>query len=630
MKAPNKNNAPLLFHEGANYKAYEYFGAHRKGGHYVFRVWAPNAEEAFVTGLFNGWSESDPMKRVDDKGIWEARVSTEYFGEGFAYEFKFKSREGEIFKCDPYAFYSESYPKFSSRFFELSGYKWSDAGWMKARKEKYTREKVMKNPMNIYEVHPESWKKRHNGSFLSYSELAEELAPYAVQMGYTHIALMPVCEYYSGGAIVSDTTGYFSPTSRFGNPKDFMSFVNTMHNAGIGVILEWNCSFFPEESHGISRFDGGNVYEYDLREDGSEEASVCFDICKPQVQSFLISNAVYWAEVYHIDGIKFDDISSMLSLDYNEEDCRFSFDIYGDRAPYEAANFFRKLNRVMLEYFPDVLMIAEDSDSSVDVTDFRGNGLGFSLKWNKDWADSVISYASLPASERSAAHAKITDPVHFSYSQRHILPLSHMRVSFGNRSLVSKLNGTYDEKFAQMRAFMTYMMTQPGKKLSFMGNEISQFDEWDPRGSIQWFLLDYEKHARYQLFCAEINSFYLKTPALWENDGGWEGFRWIESQNSDKKTVSYGRIDGAGKEIIAVFNFSPDDIYEYSLGVPTAGIYEEIFATDDWHYGGNNKLNGRVRSKAEWQSGFENSLKITLPAYSACIFKRVKKTSKQK
>lgn len=627
MKRYNKNIAPLLFHEGTNYKAYKYFGAHREGKEYVFRVWAPNASEAFVTGLFNGWSEDDPMRRVDDKGIWEARVSSERFGNGFAYEYKFRSGSGDIYKCDPYAFYSESYPKFSSRFFDLSGYKWHDEGWLEARRKKYTRENVMNSPMNIYQVHPESWKKRHNGSFLSYEELAEELAPYVVQMGYTHISLMPVCEYYSGGALVSDTTGYFSPTSRFGNPKDFMAFVDTMHTAGIGVILEWNCDFFPEESHGIARFDGGFVYEYDMRRERPDDERVCFDICKPQVQSFLISNAVYWTEVYHIDGIKFDDISSMLSLDYTEEDCRFSFDIYGDRAPYEAAAFFRKLNSTMLELHPDVLMIAEDSGSRVDITDFRANGLGFSLKWNKDWADSVISYASLQPCERSAEHNRIIDPVHTSYSQRHILPLSHMRVSFGNRSLVRKLNGSYDEKFAQMRVFMAYYMTQPGKKLSFMGNEISQFDEWDPQGSIQWFLLDYEKHARYQLFCAEINRLYLKTPALWENDGGWEGFRWIVKEDSERKTVSYSRIDADGKEIIAVFNFSPRDIDDYLLGVPTSGIYEEIFASDDWHYGGSNKLNGRVRSADCSVCGFDQSLKITLPAYSACIFKCVKKTS---
>ncbi len=625
MKRHNKNIAPQLFHEGANYRAYEYFGAHREGKEYVFRVWAPNATKAFVTGLFNGWSENDPMSRVDDKGIWEARVSADRFGNGFAYEYKFCSPYGEVYKCDPYAFYSESYPKFSSRFFNLSGYKWKDAGWMKSRGEKYTRENVMNSPMNIYQVHPESWKKRHNGSFLSYEELAEELAPYVVQMGYTHISLMPICEYYSGGTIAYDTTGYFSPTSRFGDPKDFMAFVDTMHNAGIGVILEWNCAFLPEKSHGISRFDGGYVYEYDLSKDGSHnKTGSCFDICKPEVQCFLISGAMYWTEVYHIDGFKFDDISSMLSLDYNIEDVRFSFDIYGDRAPYESAAFFRKLNRTMLDNHPDVLMIAEDSGSGVDVTDFRSNGLGFSLKWNKDWADSVISYASLQSYNRSKEHNKIIDPVHASYSQRHILPLSHMRVSFGNRSLVRKLNGSYDEKFAQMRVFMTYYMTQPGKKLSFMGNEISQFDEWNPLGSIQWFLLDYEKHARYQLFCAEINSLYLKTPALWENDGSWAGFRWIENKDKEGRTVSYVRIDAEGNEIISVFNFSSDDISNYLLGVPAEGLYEEIFSSDDWHYGGSNKLNGKVHSENRKQSGFDQSLKITLPAYSACIFKRIK------
>lgn len=630
MKAQSKILAPKLFHEGTNYKAYEYFGAHREGKEYVFRVWAPNATEAFVTGLFNGWSEDDPMTRVDDKGIWEARIAQNRFGSGYAYEYKFKSPYGEVYKCDPYAFYSETYPKFSSRYFDLSGYKWKDAGWMKKRGERYTRERVMNSPMNIYEVHPESWRKHPNGTFPSYTELAEELAPYVVQMGYTHISLMPICEYYSGGAIAYDTTGYFSPTSRFGTPKDFMSFVDTMHNAGIGVILEWNCSFLPEESHGISKFDGGYVYEYDASKDKKDKSSgSCFNICSPEVQSFLISGAVYWTSVYHIDGIKFDDISSMLSLDYSQEEILIDPNIiYGDRAPYEAAAFFRKLNRAMIAHHPDVLMIAEDSEGKIEVTDFKNNGLGFSLKWDKLWADSVISYASLSPEWRGEAHDKITRNVHSSYAQRNIIPLSHMRVSFGNQSLVSKLPGSYDEKFAQMRAFMTYFMTQPGKKLSFMGNEISQFDEWNPLGNIQWFLLDYEKHARYQLFCAKLNNLYLETPALWENDGSWDGFRWIDHEDSEKSTLSYVRSDAEGNEIICVFNFSGEDIEDYRLGVPAKGAYEEIFASDDWHYGGHHRLSGKVKSEGVPQNSFEQSVKIKLPAYSAAIFRRVDEKEK--
>ncbi len=629
MKNQFEIASPYLFHDGTNYRAYEYFGAHRQGDEYVFRVWAPNTTAAFVTGLFNSWSESDPMEKVDDGGVWECRIGRDRFGDGYGYQFKFKSPDGDIYKCDPYAFYSELAPQIGSRFFDLSGYAWSDDTWMKARKKKYTREKISSQPLNIYELHAESWKKYGDGYYLTYKDLAEELAPYAVQMGYTHVELLPISEYPSGDWHGHEVTGYYSPTSRFGSPHDFMDFVNTMHKAGIGVIIDCAPAYFPKGPYGLCKFDGGYAYEYrkESGHDGADPKEACFDVAVPEVQSFIISNAMYWAEQFHIDGIKYGDIAAILSLDFNVADCRYSFDIYGNRGPFEAAAFFRKLNNAMLLYYPDVLMIAEDSSRRSDVTSFAGNGLGFSLNWNLKWMESTLEYASADSVFRRMICSRITEPLSYAYADKFILPFAHSQVVFGKRSLISKMPGDYDEKFSGTKAFMTYLMTQPGKKLSFMTNEIAQFDEWSHNDSVQWFLLDFDKHAKFQLFCAELNNLYLKTPALWENDGGWEGFGWIDLESCGDDIISYRRIDRSGDEVIAVFNFSSVDAKDYMMGVPFAGVYQEILSSDDTRYGGAGKKNGKVKTVGAAKHGFDQSLRITLPAYGACIFKCIRKAS---
>ncbi len=632
MKDNLVNMAPYLFHEGTNYKAYEYFGVHRQGDEYVFRVWAPNTEAAFVVGLFNGWSEGDPMKRLDDAGIWECRIGCDRFGNGYGYKFMFKTPEGHIYKCDPYAFFSETPPEIASRAFELSCFDWNDGAWMKTRKNKYTREKVMSQPLNIYEVHAESWKKHGDGSFLTYRELAEELAPYAVQMGYTHVELLPVSEYLFGGSWGYQVTGYYSPTSRFGTPQDFMAFVDIMHNAGIGVILDWVPAHFPKDAHGLCEFDGGYVYEYQGadRMESADWGTRFFDVGRPEVQSFLVSNAMYWAELYHIDGLRVGAVSSMLYLDYSRQEGEWTPNIHGGNGSLEAIAFFRKLNHAMLTYHPDVMMIAEESTQWADVTNFERNGLGFTMKWNMGWMNYTLGYANLNSYLRKYNHDKITYPMTFAFSEKYVLPVSHDEVSHGKGSLVSKMPGDYDEKFNNAKLFMTYIMTHPGKKLSFMGNEIGQFDEWNCSDSVQWFLLDFDKHAKYQLFCAELNNLYLKTPALWENDGGWEGFSWIDFENHDNSIIAYRRTDKSGKEIIAAFNFSSADFENYTLGVPFVGIYEEILASDDARYGGSGHLNGKVKTDFKAAHGFEQSIKITLPAYGACIFKCVRKAAIKK
>ncbi len=627
MKERLARNDSHFFHAGTDYKAFEYFGAHKDEDGYVFRVWAPNAKEAYVVGLFNDWSENDPMKKVDDCGVWECRINDGRFGDGYGYQFMFRSSEGDVFKCDPYAFNSELAPQTGSRFYELSGYKWNDSTWMNERKNKYTREKVMDSPLNIYELHAESWEKYGDGSYLSYKELAEELAPYAVQMGYTHVELLPVSEYPSGDWQGYEVTGYYSPTSRFGSPKDFMAFVDIMHSAGIGVIIDCAPAYFPKGPYGLCKFDGGYVYEY--RGEKADPKTECFDVAVPQVQSFIISNAVYWAELYHIDGIKYGDIATILSLDYNFEDLRWTNNFYGDRGPFEASAFFRRLNSTMLTYYPDVMMIAEDSSGRRDVTTFEKNGLGFTLSWNLGWKNETFRYAGMDDADRVKNFMKIIAPIQSAYSDKYVLPYPHNDVAFGMRSYLSKMPGDYDEKFSGARAFMTYLMTQPGKKLSFMGNEIGQFDEWDHGESVQWFLLDFDKHAEYQLFCAELNRFYLENPALWENDGSCDGFDWVDTRNAYKGILVYRRIDKLGNELTAVFNFASSD-EALSVGVSHAGAYEEVFATDNPRYGGNGRLNGKVKTVNEKNNGFDHVIKITVPAYGASIFRCIRKSNPKK
>lgn len=622
------DSAAYFFHEGTNYNAWEYMGAHRDGDGYVFRVWAPNADAAYVVGLFNGWSEDDPMYKIDGE-IWECRVGTDRFGDGYNYKFKLKNGDRELYKADPFAFYAELSPDTASRFFDLSGYSWSDGAWLRARKKKYTREEVMRHPMNIYELHADSWKKKEDGSRLGYEELALELAPYVKQMGYTHVELMPISEYPYDGSWGYQVTGYYAPTSRFGTPHDFMKFVDIMHSAGIGVILDWVPAHFPKDEHGLCEFDGGYLYEYQGK-DRMEQAdwgTRKFDVGRPQVQSFLVSNALYWAKLYHIDGLRIDAVASMLYLNYGKKDGEWIPNVYGDSRCLEAVSFFQKLNSAMVTYFPDVMTVAEESTAWPDVTTFERGGLGFTMKWNMGWMNDTLSYAEEDPLFRKYHHDKLTFPMMYAYSEKFILPVSHDEVVHGKKSFLDKMPGDYDMKFAGARAFAAYMMTVPGKKLSFMGNEIGQFKEWDYKGSVEWFLLDYEKHADFQLYMVRLNELYLKTPALWEQDDGWQGFSWIDANDCDESVISFRRYDKNGKFVTVVLNFTPVPRPGHRTGVPVPGIYEEILNSDSREFGGEGAENKTKKSEKIVWDGMENSILLDLPPMSAVIF-RLKRKSK--
>ena len=632
MDNNNCNAAPYLFHQGTNYKAYEYFGAHRDGDDVVFRVWAPNADAAFVTGLFNGWSEDDPMYRVDDSGVWEVKIPSSRFGHGYGYKYKFKSARGDVYKCDPYGFYCEVPPETASRYFDISGYTWHDEKWMESRKAKYTRENVLSQPMNIYEIHAESWKKHEDGTFYTYRELAEELSAYVKQMGYTHVELMPIMEYPYGGSWGYQLTGYFAPTSRFGTPHDFMEFMDIMHQAGIGVILDWVPAHFPKDSHGLMEFDGGYVYEYQGadRMEQADWGTRRFDVGRPEIQSFLVSNAMYWTEMYHADGLRVDAVASMLYLDYGKRDGEWVPNVYGNNRCLEAISFFQKLNSAMVTYHPDVLTIAEESTAWADITTFDREGLGFSMKWNMGWMNDTLSYACTDPYFRKWNHDKITFPMCYAYAEKFILPISHDEVVHGKGSFINKMPGEYDQKFAGAKAFMGYMMCQPGKKLMFMGGEIGQFAEWNYEKSIEWFLLDYDMHAKFQLYCAELNKLYLETPALWEMDGSWDGFCWIDADNREESILSFRRIDKHTGEVVVVLNLTPVCREGYEIGVPYAGTYTEIFASDNERYGGSGRLNGVVKTTGEEKNGYEQSIKVDLPGNSICIFKCTRKAPPKK
>ncbi len=618
----NVNGAAYYFHEGTNYNAWEYLGAHRENGEYVFRTWAPNADKAFVTGLFNGWSESDPMYRVDE-GIWECRIGADRFGDGYNYKFKFKNAGKDIYKSDPYAFFAELSPETSSRFFDLSGYEWSDEKWIRERKKKYTRENVMHNPVNIYELHADSWKKGENGRRLGYAELADELSPYAVQMGYTHVELMPVSEYPYDGSWGYQVTGYYAPTSRFGDPHDFMRFVDKMHEAGVGVILDWVPAHFPKDGHGLCEFDGGYLYEYQGKDrmEQTDWGTRRFDVGRPEVQSFLVSNALFWAKMYHIDGLRVDAVASMLYLNYGKQDGEWVPNVYGDERCLEAISFFQKFNSAMVTYFPDVMTIAEESTAWPDITTFDRGGLGFTLKWNMGWMNDTLSYAEEDPLFRKYHHDKLTFPIMYAYSEKFVLPISHDEVVHGKKSFLDKMPGDYFMKFAGTRAFAAYMMTTPGKKLNFMGNEIGQFREWDYKGEIEWFLLDYEMHAKLQLYWARLNRLYLDTPALWEQDDGWQGFSWIDANDRDESVISYRRYDKSGRELTVIINFTPVRREGHRTGVLRPGLYEEIFSSDCAEFGGGGTVNGTVRSESIAWDGNEDSILIDLPPMSALVFR---------
>ncbi len=629
----NKDLAAYLFHEGTNFNSYKYMGVHKCDEGYVFRTWAPNANAVFVTGDFCSWTDEYPMTRQTKQGLWTAFVPADKFSHLSKYKFIVDSHGKRTYKADPYAFFCEKPPYTASVYYDSPVYKWGDKKWLLNRKKKVV-EPLYQMPLNIYEVHAASWKTKENGNLLTYRELAHELCPYVKQMGYTHIELMPIMEFPFDGSWGYQVCGYYAPTSRFGNPDDFKYFVDYMHKAGIGVLLDWVPAHFPKDEHGLYEFDGSRLYEYqgDDKNESRGWGTRKFDVGRNEVQSFLISNAMFWLREFHIDGLRCDAVSAMLYLDFDKEPGEWFPNAYGTNECLEATAFFKKLGHVIREEFPDVLFIAEESTSYKDITKkAEWGGLGFNYKWNMGWMNDVLKYFETDPLFRKHMQTKLTFSMFYAFSENYILPISHDEVVHGKKSLLDKMPGEYEQKFAGARAFLAYMMTHPGKKLLFMGCEIGQFREWDYKGSIEWFLLDYEMHAKFQKYVCDLNHLYLKHSELWEIDYSWDGFKWIDADNANESVLSYMRYNKKGDALIVLLNFTPVYRENFTFGVPCEGTYIEVFNSDKTEYGGygcENSYELKTYS-LQWKE-FSNVLSVNLAGHSAVILKKKKTQQKRK
>ncbi len=607
------------FHDGNLADAYKYMGAHRCGDETIFRVWAPNATAVSVVGDFNGWDDTAaPMTRISDFGIFEARISQVNTFDN--YKYAITAADGRVMlRADPYAFHCEIRPGTSSKLYDIEGYEWHDQKWCSER----AKRDIYSSPINIYEIHAASWRRFENQNCFDYEKLAHELCEYVKDMGYNYIELMPMSEYPYDGSWGYQVTGYYAPTSRYGTAKDFMKFVDICHENGIGVMLDWVPAHFPKDAHGLYQYDGGHCYEYEDPRKGEhkEWGTAVFDYGKNEVRSFLISNAVYWLEEYHIDGIRVDAVASMLYLDYNRNDGEWIANQYGGKENLEAIEFLRQLNAAVFARFPYALMTAEESTAWPLVTKPADvGGLGFNFKWNMGWMNDILRYMSLDPIFRKDNHNLMTFSFFYAFSENYVLPISHDEVVHGKGSLIEKMPGEYDDKFKNLRAFYAYMAAHPGKKLLFMGQEFAQFKEWDYQTELDWSLLSFDKHRQLQDCVRALNKFYLNTPAFYEIDYSWEGFRWIAADDTVQSIVSFRRIDKSGKEIICVCNFVPVTRENYRIGVPYEGSYSVVFDTDAEKFGGDGVLKSKniyaFETKDESMHGLDFSIDITLPAMS--------------
>ncbi len=648
--------AAYYFHQGTTTHAYEYLGAHytaqRGMKQWRFRVWAPNAKMVELVGDFNQWGaeEGYPMKRMTEAGIWEytADVSGSEDGwEDMRYKYRITGKNGVKLKADPYGVYSECLQHTASILHKEQNFTWHDRGWKVHRKHlfqggKQTALAPSKNtsfyaaPMNIYEMHLGSFRTREGmttkdnpAGYLNYREIADILASYLREMGYTHVELLPIMEHPFDGSWGYQVCSYYAPSSRFGTPEDFKYFVDTLHTAGIGVILDWVPAHFPKDGHGLYEFDGQPLYEYQGadRMEHRGWGTRCFDVGRNEVQSFLISNALYWLREFHIDGLRVDAVAAMLYLDFDKAPGEWVPNPDGSNQNRESVAFFQKLNAAIFSEVPDILMIAEESSDWPMITKPTSEGgLGFNFKWNMGWANDMFDYVQTDPLFRKYKHKALTFPLMYAFTENYILPVSHDEVVHGKKSLLDKMFGTYEEKFAGMRAFLGYMMTQPGKKMLFMGCEYGPFREWDYENQLEWFMLDYPKHKTMQTYTAALNNFYLSRRELWEDDFSWSGYRWLISDDSDRNTIAYARYDHAGNPLIIAVNFAPvlRERYEIPLPAGAAMTYEEIFSSDDTHFDGSGKRNTGILTAEAYCAGNDDytayRLRITLPAMSCVIF----------
>ena len=616
-----------LFGQGTHYKIFEKLGAHPKtykgkAGMY-FAVWAPHAKAVGVVGDFNGWDpDAAPMSPLADSGIYEAFIPGVGLGE--LYKFAITTQEGMIlFKADPYAVHAEFRPGTASITEDINGFKWDDAAWMETRK----KADPVKSPMAIYEVHLGSWRKKdrpQKEGYYTYMEAAHELADYVKKMGYTHVELMGIAEHPYDGSWGYQVTGYYAPTSRYGTPKEFMYFVNYLHKKGIGIILDWVPAHFPKDAHGLADFDGQPLYEYADPRKGEHPdwGTKVFDYSKNEVKNFLIANALYWVENFHVDGLRVDAVASMLYLDYGRSDGNWVPNKYGENKNLEAIEFFRHLNSVLTGHLTGAMMIAEESTAWPGVTKPpEEGGLGFTFKWNMGWMHDFLEYMKLDPYFRKFNHNNMTFGITYATSENYILTLSHDEVVHLKCSMINKMPGLNGDKFANLKAGYTFMMGHPGKKLLFMGQDFGQYHEWDEKVSLDWYLADEPLHKDLQKYYSDLLHVYQKYPALWQLDSDWNGFQWINANDGDRSIFSFIRRDETGKKnLLFVINFTPVARDDYRVGVPKSGTYSLILDSEHGLYKrGEHAFS--ARSKKSECDGQPYSFAYPLPAYGTAIFK---------
>ena len=625
-----------LFGQGTHYDIYKKLGAHPvtnegKKGVY-FAVWAPHASQVHVVGDFNDWEENEKYEMTCVGGIGIYEVFVEGIGVGELYKFLITTKDGrKLYKADPYGNQAEFRPGTASRVTDISKLKWADARWIKAREKK----NVDEMPMAIYEVHPGSWRKHpateaDPDGFYNYREFAHELTEYVKDMGYTHVELMGIAEHPFDGSWGYQVIGYYAPTARYGTPEDFQYMVNYFHKNGIGVILDWVPAHFPKDAAGLADFDGEALYEYADPRKGEHPdwGTKVFDYAKNEVKNFLIANALYWVEQFHIDGLRVDAVASMLYLDYGRSAGNWVPNIYGENKNLEAIEFFKHLNTVVTGRNHGTMIIAEESTAWPQVTGKpEDGGLGFTMKWNMGWMHDFLDYMKLDPYFRSYNHNKMTFSMTYAFSEKYVLVLSHDDVVHLKGSMIYKMPGEYDDKFANLKAGYSFMLGHPGKKLLFMGQDFAQFREWSEARELDWYLLAEEKHVQMKNYVRELLHLYQDSPALYQTDDNWEGFEWINADDSDRSIFSFVRHSKDGKNnLLFVVNFTPVERPDYRVGVPQSGSYKLVLNSDEVRFGGTGtKRAASYRSRKGDYDGKPYSIGYSLPAYGVAVFQYEKK-----
>ncbi|MDE2854097.1 MAG: 1,4-alpha-glucan branching protein GlgB [Chloroflexota bacterium] len=616
-----------LFGQGQHKDIYRKLGAHRREIDGIpgvnFAVWAPNCYKVALVGDFNRWdARVHIMENISDSGIWEIFLPGLEAGARYKYEVRSHNRGYRAEKSDPYGFYAELRPQTASIVYDIDQYQWQDSDWMAAR----ARGNPLSAPMNIYELHLGSWKRKDGGDFLSYRELADELLPYLIDMGYTHLELLPVAEHPLDASWGYQVTGYFAPTSRYGAPADFMQFVDRCHQNNIAVILDWVPAHFPKDGHGLNFFDGTHLYSHEdpLQGEQPDWGTMVFNFARSEVRNFLLANALFWLKEYHIDGLRVDAVSSMIYLNFSREDESWVPNEYGSHENLGALAFLREFNEIVHAEAPGAITIAEESTAWAMVSrpTYIG-GLGFTFKWNMGWMHDTLAYMARDPVHRRHHHHQITFALLYAFSENFVLPLSHDEVVHMKGSLIGKLPGDYWQKFAGLRLLFGYQFTQVGKVLNFMGNEFAQFAEWSEERSLDWRLLDYEKHRQMQNWARDLNHLYREQPALWQLDCERDGFHWIDANDADYSVYSYIRYaEDRSDFLVVVLNCTPVPRENYRIGVPCAGYYRELLNSDASYYGGGDVGNaGGVHSDDYGSHGQPFSLNLRLPPLGILILK---------